>query len=156
MRDDDLSGRNDQLIDTVARELTRGEPSVRLRRRIRARIESSRAWSLPLWLPASAGGAVVVIVAVVIQWSGAPARLPAAPSIALGPTARALVVGPPPERIGRTRLERPERSERPARKIEIDPLRIEPIAMPPLAVTASSGEMPIEIDDLRIEPLQIQ
>jgi len=51
---------------------------------------------------------------------------------------------------------RPTSARKSQRKLEVEPLVIEPIRMPLIAIDSSSGVMPIEIEDLRIEPLQVQ
>jgi hypothetical protein len=140
--------RTEPIIDAAARELTRGEPSPHLRHQIRARIEMPRRRPVPVWAPAFAGVAALVIVVVVFQQAGTPIALPV-PQPAAVANATLMVVAP----LEPERSEPPERSERSVRTIEIEPLVIEPIAMPLMAVTTSSGDMPIEIEDLQIEPL---
>ena len=83
-----------------------------------------------------------------------PIAPPAAPEPAVAPDADRLATlgdGAKAPSLRASRVTPPTRPLEP-----IDPLVIEPMTMPLMAVSASSGEMPIEIDDLRIEPLQIQ
>ena len=152
----------DDVIDAAAHAMTRGEPSVRLRQTVRARIDNPRAWpALAAWLPALAGAATVVF-AVFAWWTRVeppPAQPVAATTPALAPqvapTQRAprleIAAVTPPPAIPRPRVSRPVRALDP-----ITPIVIETMTTPLMAVGTSSGEMPIEIDELRIEPLQIQ
>ena len=144
----------DDLIDRAARELTQGEPSPQLRQQVRARIGRPRGYSLPAMVPAVAALVAIVVAGVLMQQSAWKVALPEPPRVALGPVESLdpVIIGAAPdrpERDGRT-----VRADQPA-SLRIAPLTIEPIAMPLMAVTTSSGT-PIEIDDLRIEPLQIQ
>jgi hypothetical protein len=162
MRDDTHLGpgssRPDDAIDAAARELTRGEPSPRLRHQVRSRIQRRPAG---LRVPAlvAIGGAAAIVLAVFMVWNRPDtgpdqqaAVTPAPVATVQQPAEPTPAKAPAPLRAGR----RP-RTTRPTRALEpIDPLVIEPIAMPPLAVTTSSGVMPIDIDYLQIEPLQIQ
>ena len=52
------------------------------------------------------------------------------------------------------RVNTPRRT--PQRTLVVEPLVIEPISVPLMAVDASSGVMPIEIMEMQIEPLRIQ
>jgi hypothetical protein len=169
--DDVVSGfsRTDDLINLAAHAMTRGEPSLQLRREIRARIDSPRTWrGLSMWVPAVTGVAAVVL-ALFIWWGRVQAPPP--PQVAVAPPVPTPVVRPVPRLDApglspdpyyraapgdRAEAPRP-RVTRPSRPLEpIEPLAIEPMTTPLMAVGTSSGEMPIEIDDLRIEPLQIQ
>jgi hypothetical protein len=174
-----MSTHDDELIDRAAHAMTRGEPSDRLRHTVRARIEAGRPgsatrtrhrawWHLPAWVPASAAVMAVVIVGVIAAgraWLGPPDT--PRPTAVVGRT----LSGPPAPTPGlRESTARPglppagvrESSARPAprrtpqRRLEVEPLVIEPIRMPLIAIDSSSGVMPIEIEDLRIEPLQVQ
>jgi len=158
-----MSTHDDDLIDRAAHAMTRGEPSNRLRHAVRARIETPRAsWRLPAWVPAAV--AVVVLLIVARALSGprgeadtprptqvATAIAPRPTEVARAPVARALS-GP----RGEADTPRPTSARKSQRKLEVEPLVIEPIRMPLIAIDSSSGVMPIEIEDLRIEPLQVQ
>lgn len=151
--------RDDELIDAAAHAMTRGEPSAQLRIAVRARIDT-RTWpAVAVWPPAVAVAAAVAL-AVVVWW---PPFEPAPPQPAAVVTPAPATVAPPavsrietsattpPKAVPRTHVTRSVRPLDP-----IAPLVIEPMTTPLIAVTTSSGVMPIEIDDLQIEPLQVQ
>src|SRR3954463_4771958 len=172
-----MSMRDDELIDRVAHVLTRGEPSPQLRQAVRARIDAisprllrvgllgraglafgSPDQSRRVWVPVVAADVLVISIVVARTLSGPlDAPLPsrnmtsayqATSPVALQPTP-ALVVSRPiitrvATRPGRTAQQNPV----------VDPLVIEPIRVPLIAVETSSGVMPIEIQPLQIEPLQ--
>ena len=173
-----MSTHDDELIDRAAHAMTRGEPSDRLHHAVRARIETSRPrietgrpgveigrpglakQARHLWMPLAAAAAIVLAVVVGRALLGPPdaprptevASAPAAP-----PGLRESTATPAPSPAGlRESSARPARGRTPQRKLEVEPLVIEPIRMPLIAIDSSSGVMPIEIEDLRIEPLQIQ
>jgi hypothetical protein len=155
---------DDDLIDAVAREMTRGEPSARMRSAIRqqmtvpARVQRGRGWlPLPVWAAACVAVAVVLFISVrSLSGPGVePLRsthlvtvLHVPPPVALRPALEALAVN------------RVETSARGAgrrgtpQRIVVAPLVIEPLSVPQMAVSTSSGVMPIEIDPLQIEPLR--
>ena len=59
-----MPGNHDHLIDDVARDLTRGDPSPQLRQSVRARIDKPRVrWSIPAWAPALVAVVLVLVVA---------------------------------------------------------------------------------------------
>jgi hypothetical protein len=143
--------RTNELIDAAARELTAGEPSPRLRHAVRSRLEQRpRAWHMPVWVPALAGAALLVIVAFGVTVADRPsdATAPAAPRVAVASPVVPPPVEPEPPKIA-------SRSK-PSNSSKFDPLVIEPLRLQAIAVGSSSGVMPIEIDDLRIEPLRIE
>jgi hypothetical protein len=136
----------DRVVDTAAHAMTRGEPSLRLRHDVRARIGKRPSWrDKRIWIPAMASATALLLIAIagrgLLEQPEAP-RL--APQIA--------TVEPPksPEPAAPERFERFERFERPS----VNPIVIEPIVVPLMAVETSSGPMPIEIDPLQVEPLQ--
>lgn len=147
MRDDD----RDDLIDTTAYAMTRGEPTPQLRTTVRAHIERSQApW--PLWGKVAMAGAAALLLIVIAGRDLRDQReaLPPAPQLA---TVKPVDVPRPTERAAER--ERPEQSERPERpQRSITPILIEPIVVPLMAVETSSGVMPIDIDPLQVEPLQ--
>jgi len=158
--DDVASGfsRTDAVVDAAAQALTSGEPSAQLRMAVRARIERNHSpW--PIWGRAAvACAAALLLIVAALTLSdprGEPDRTRPAPveqTAAAPRVAPAVADGSPSPRVAQGTPPR----RRPTRALEsIDPLVIEPIVMPLIAVT-SSGVMPIEIDDLQIEPLQVQ
>ena len=153
MRDD---GRDD-LIDTTAYAMTRGEPTPHLRTTIRARIERNQApWAL--WRKvATAGAAALLLIVVAWTLSGPGAETEKGRPTPVEQTAIAPPLAPvvdnlsPPPRVAQ--VTRPPR--RPTRALDpIAPLVIEPMTTPLMAVETSSGVMPIDIDPLQVEPLQ--
>jgi hypothetical protein len=156
---------DDQLIDRAAQAMTRGEPSPRLRGAVRARIAHSRPvpparYSWRPWIPALAGAAIVIVAITV--WRTLlepPGELVRSTRIA-----SAASVMPPvtlqPAPVSVQQVDTSERASGPARprprSIVVDPLVIEPINVPLMAVDSSSGVMPLEIELLQIEPLQSQ
>jgi hypothetical protein len=104
---------------------------------------------MPLWVPALAAAAVIVIAVI----TNRPQAMPVVAQPIPDQIARALVVPPPVATANPVAqvatVDRPERSERSER-----PIVIEPLAVPLMAVDTSSGVMPIEVEPLRIEPLQ--
>jgi hypothetical protein len=152
MRSDD----RDDLIDAAAHEMTRGEPSQRLRREVRTRIDKRRpVWAVPMWVPLVVAVALLIVVARTLSGPhGVPDRVrptPVEQTAAAPRVVPPVVEASPSPRVGQ--ITRPRR--RPTRALQpINPLVIEPIAMPLMAVTTSSGVMPIDIDPLQVEPLQ--
>jgi hypothetical protein len=175
----------DELIDRAARAITRGEPSSRLRGAVRERIVPSRrgfdsartgfnrrdiaslvhAWIRKTgraWIPMTAA-AILMIAAIVAR----SVSRPGIESLRSTQGARSLSVPLPAtlqpaasdagmhgvERSS-VRISGPGRT--PQRSLVVDPLVIEPISVPLIAVDAGSGVMPIEIEPLQIEPLQPQ
>ena len=158
---------DDELIDRAAQAMTRGEPSDQLRPAVRARIDKGtsrlvapapwrrRKQARRLWIPAVVTATAIALAVIVTQWSQRIAPVPAPPPtrIAAAPS------GPVPQVPARpvetpVRVSGPKRT--PQRTLVVDPLAIEAISMPLIAVDSSSGVMPIEIDDLRVEPLRIE
>ena len=150
----------DELIDAVARDLTRGEPSLQLRRRVRCRIATRGGRVLwPAW--AGMAGAAVALMTLLVMW----------PSPEGVPNHEVAVAVPPPQPAGQTPSPGPITAPAVAAKAPIsrkpaagaaeplepiDPLVIEPMTMPLIAGGSSPELVPIEMDDLRIEPLQIE
>jgi hypothetical protein len=154
--------KHDDLIDRAARDLMRGDPSVRLRQMVRARIDRRRAWpTVAAWIPTLAGVGAVVL-ALFAWWPAVeppPPQPVAVVTPAPAPATAASQPAPLIETVAATQPQaRPRRRlTRPARALDpIAPMVIEPMTTPLMAVGTSSGVMPIEIDDLRIEPLQVQ
>ena len=108
-------------------------------------------------------GAAVAVIALLIVWNRPEMAPNQQIAVAVpqpqpsGKESRGRIVTPPPTagapapRVARTRGAQPARALEP-----IDPLVIEPMTMPLMAVAASPGLMPIEMDDLQIDPLQIE
>jgi len=174
---------DDELIDRAVHAMTRGEPSDQLRAAIRARIEKRppvlstpglatyppEPWQrrkLPrrLWIGAVASAAALVVLATMVGTPQAVrpatsppltvvARPPAVVTRIEPPAVDSPVVAPltwaPPVRRARLTSAAP-------RIAVIDPLLIEPISVPLMAVDTNSGAMPMEIQPLQIEPLQPQ
>jgi len=67
----------DAAIDTVAREMTEGEPSGALRARVIERIEQGRRRTSPAVPRWAWAGAAVVLAAATALWVTAPMRIPA-------------------------------------------------------------------------------
>src|SRR5688572_30021866 len=121
----------DALIDSAARQMVAGEPSVSLRSAVRDRIEHGRSQWLPA--PAIAGAAAAIVIAVVLvgRTSFDPAGTPGErdslrppiqqPTIAAVPGPQPQVVEP--ETARSVRLEVDQR--RPARRLADD------VAAPP-------------------------
>jgi len=165
----------DALIDSAARQLVAGEPSLSMRRAVRERIEHRRSpWFLA---PAIAGAAAVIAIAIVLvgRTVSGPAGTPDERDNVRPTIERAATPAPPPqvvepEGIRRVRLQADQRG--PTRRLADDvavlpqeeeplipPLAIEPLETDQIAVgnpitVESSGVMPIEIDPLQIEPLR--
>ena len=155
-----MSTPDDELIDRVARAMTHGEPSTRLREAVRTRIEQDRTpWAGRAWIPASA--AATLVLAAIVTWTLPGPQVEPLRSTQL---ATALDVTPaiPLESAPvfvSAQLSAPSDSgSRSTRQLSlaVPPLVIEPISVPLIAVDASSGVMPIEIDPLQIEALQPQ
>lgn len=157
-----MSTPDEELIDRIARGMTHGEPSTRLRQAVRARIEQDRTpWTSRIWIPASAAAALVL--AAVVTWTLPGSRveplrstqvattLSVIPPVPLAP-APLLIAVPPSALSDSGGVARRTRQQ----AIVVSPLVIEPIRVPLIAVDASSGVMPIEIDPLQIEALQPQ
>jgi len=176
-----MSMPDDELIDRTAHAMTRGEPSPQLRHAVRARIErlpgrpgiidrpglgapglakqARHASGARLWIPVAA---VAVLVLSVIVASNVyrpqveplrSTRVASAPRVVPPVTMQ-----PMSPDAGEPQLEasvRVSRSRRTLpRSLVVDPLVIEPIRVPLIAVDSGSGVMPIEIEPLQIEPLQ--
>jgi hypothetical protein len=165
----------DALIDEAARRLVAGEPSSLLRRRVRDRIgKRQTAWS---FVPALAGAAVLLVVAVIVgrallgpvdrTLSGPangsdivatgerPTIERAAPAVSSQP---ADVTPIPPVRTTPRPLGRRLAADVPVpppaeEESPIPPIAIEPLTTAQIAVDVSSGVMPIDIAPLQIEPL---
>jgi hypothetical protein len=170
-----MSMPDDDLIDRTAHAMTRGEPSLQLRHAVRARIEglpgivgrpglrkqARHVSAARPWI-ALAAAAVLVLSAIVSRTIDHPHVEPLRSTRIAG----APVVVPPvtlqpiPSGAGELQIEASDRVSQPrrtpARSIVLDPLVIEPIRVPLIAVDSSSGVMPIEIEPLQIEPLQPQ
>jgi hypothetical protein len=167
-----MSMPDDELIDQVARAMTRGEPSPALRQAVRARLEGepglaqqARRWGLPsqaprMWAPALAAAVVVVLMLI---WPGTvsgprvdPLRSTRIASVPY--VTPPVMLQPAPQIATVHQVETAVRPRGPGRasqrSIVVDPLVIEPISVPLIAVDSSSGAMPIEIEPLQIEPLQ--
>ena len=167
---------DDELIDRAAHAMTRGEPSDRLRPDVRARIEKGpsrlgapepwRRWkqTLRFWIPALASAAAIVVLAATMVWrpeSGRPATVSAPGTVAPAPAVVSRVEPPVVESPAVSAAPAPQarraRATSTAPRIAvIDPLQIEPLSVPLMAVDANSGAMPMEIQPLQIEPLQPQ
>lgn len=174
-----MSTPDDELIERAAHALTRGEPSYRLRQVVRTRIEQRRpayavdagdpwprrtqgrhfSWQQTrrVWIPATAG--VAIVLAIIAGRTSFDSRLeplqPAQAAIAPQPTVLVPAPEPSPRAVEAPRRIKESRPSR-TRAIVVDPLIIEPITVPLIAVGSGSGVMPIEIEPLQIEPLQPQ
>jgi hypothetical protein len=170
---------DDELIDRAAHAMTRGEPSARLRVAVRARLaaglggaglaarrpEPWRRWKQArhLWIPALASAAALVVLAMTLVWMPRPEHRVAssAPAVVAPPRSVVSRVEPPvvesPVTAAAAPQARRQRVTSTAQRIAvIDPLVIEPISVPLMAVDANSGAMPMDIQPLQIEPLQPQ
>ena len=77
--------RTDEAINGAARDLTRGEPSPRLRHAIRSRIQDGNR-AKPLWIPALASAFVLAILGTIVVWQlRTPATVPPPQFTALAP-----------------------------------------------------------------------
>ena len=118
---------------------------------------------MPTWVPVMAA-AVVLVISVVVAWTLSGPHDAPVPSRQIANASRVTppaVLRPAPQPVAAARpVETPVRATRPnrtpRRTLVVDPLVIEPISVPLIAVDSNSGVMPIEIVPLQIEPLQPQ
>jgi hypothetical protein len=160
----------DTLIDATAREMTALRAPQSIADDVRTRIAAGDRRGLPLWIPAMATAALVLLVGVTIaRW---PRQTP--PVAAPSPTssvaqdrvlrppapAMALPAVPRPEvavAARATTRQRPRIATAPIAPLDVMPLVIEPLAEPQLiAIDTSNQVTPIEIDPLRIDPIDTQ
>ena len=164
--DDDVAsdfGRADDPINIAARDLTMGEPSAQLHHRVRSRIARPGGVSRPTWIGVAGAAAAVLALFIFSDRPQIPPDQRSAVAVPQAPPAgQQDSAEPPPTQVvvpvaakappvGQPRTRRPTRSLEP-----IEPLVIEPMTLPLIAIGTSSGVMPIEMDDLHIEPLQIE
>src|SRR5215212_7855775 len=111
MRGDD----RDDLIDAAAHAMTRGEPSVQLRHKVRVHIDKPAAWpAVVAWVPALAG-ATAMVLAVLAWWT--PAEPPPPQPVAIAtpapqtappqPAPRIAIAATQPQAPPRSRVTRP-------------------------------------------------
>lgn len=156
--------RDDDIIDRVARGLTRGEPSSRLRQAIQRRIAPRRTpWRVVRWVPAAA----TVLLLLVVLPRTMPAPDPHSPPEAPRATGAAVARGTKPVVPSAVAEKTPVTHAR-SREARLPPARVEPMApVPPLVdieplvtdpitVATSVDMVPLEIEPLHIEPLELE
>jgi hypothetical protein len=168
---DDQHDAVDALIDESARSLTKGEPSVALRARVRSVIDAAprrRPWA---WQPALAGAVVVVAVSAWLLMRNAPVTpssegAPPVITSTAPPETRAQRDEPSPL-AGAGQAKQPERQRAPlviisAERVTpladplpaIEPIEIEPVESSAMAaIERMPAPMPLEIEQLMIEQL---
>ena len=161
------------LIDETAQAMTDAPARRAIAEGVRARIAAGGGRGVPLWIPALATTALVLLVVVsVARWprtTPAAASLPstrtAVQDLALRAPAPAVAAGDLSGSAQRVvaRAAMPRPAARPVAATEaiapldVMPLVIEPLAEPQLiAIDTSTQVMPIDIEPLRIEPIETQ